>query len=76
MQFSALGTELADRSVVGTALTLQVAMGFLLTGGTIWLVPVLAGAVGWQWAFAVLAVGPLSGIVAMRRLLRLRAGLA
>ncbi|MCT2581534.1 MFS transporter [Actinophytocola gossypii] len=74
VQFSALVTELADQSFVGTALTLQMALGFLLTGATIWLVPVLVGAVGWQWAFAVLAIGPLGGIVAMRRLLRLRTG--
>jgi MFS family permease len=74
VQFSTLVTELADQSFVGTALTLQMALGFLITGGAIWLVPVMVSAVGWQWAFAVLAVGPLGGIVAMRRLLRLRAG--
>jgi MFS family permease len=73
VQFSALVTELADQSFVGTALTLQMALGFLLTAATIWLVPLMVGVVGWQWAFAVLAVGPLGGIVAMVRLLRLRA---
>lgn len=31
-----------------------------------------AAAAGWHWAFAVLAVGPLAGIVAMRRLLAAR----
>jgi hypothetical protein len=49
------------------------ALGFLLTGATIWLVPAVEQAVGWHWAFAVLAVGPLAGIVAMRRLLAARA---
>ncbi|NUW43421.1 MFS transporter [Nonomuraea rhodomycinica] len=72
VQFSALVTELADQSYVGTALTLQMAFGFLLTGATIWLVPAAEQAVGWTWAFAVLAVGPLAGIVAMLRLLRVR----
>lgn len=73
VQFSALVTELADQSFVGTALTLQMALGFLLTGATIWLVPVMVDAVGWQWAFTVLVVGPLGGILAMARLIRLRA---
>jgi dipeptide/tripeptide permease len=58
---------------VGTALTVQMALGFLLTGTTIWLVPALEQEVGWRWAFAVLAVGPVAGIVAMRRLLAARA---
>ncbi|WP_283135069.1 MFS transporter [Rhizohabitans arisaemae] len=73
VQFSALVTELADQSYVGTALTLQMAFGFLLTGATIWLVPAAEQAVGWRWAFAVLAVGPLVGIASMLKLLRLRA---
>jgi MFS family permease len=72
VQFSTLVTELADQSYVGTALTMQMAFGFLLTGATIWLIPVAEQMVGWQWAFAVLALGPLAGIVAMRRLRRLR----
>jgi MFS family permease len=71
-QFSTLVTELADQSYVGTALTVQMALGFLLTGATIWLVPAVEQAAGWHWALAVLAVGPLAGIVAMRRLQRIR----
>jgi MFS family permease len=71
-QFSTLVTELADQSYVGTALTLQMALGFLLTGATIWLVPAVEQAAGWHWALAVLALGPLAGIVAMWRLLRTR----
>lgn len=71
-QFSTLVTELADQSYVGTALTVQMALGYLLTGATIWLVPAIEQAAGWYWAFALLAVGPLAGIVAMLRLLRSR----
>ena len=52
-QFSTLLTELADQSYVGTALTVQMALGFLLTGATIWLVPAVEQAVGWHWALAV-----------------------
>lgn len=71
-QFSTLVTELADQEYVGTALTLQLAAGFTITVATIWLVPALEAVVGWRWAFALLAPGPLLGIWAMGRL---RAGL-
>jgi MFS family permease len=67
-QFSAMVTETATDSERGTALTLQTALGFLLTIVTIRGIPVLAGAWGWQWAFMVLAVGPALGVWAMIRL--------
>jgi MFS family permease len=67
-QFSTMVTELADQAYVGTALTLQLALGFILTVATIWLIPVLEDAVGWRWAFAFLAPGPALGVVAMLRL--------
>jgi MFS family permease len=71
-QFSALVTELAPPHAVGTALTLQTSLGFLLTMVSIQLVPRLADALGWRWAFVVLAGGPALGILAMSRLRRLR----
>jgi MFS family permease len=71
-QFSALVTELAPSHAVGTALTLQTSLGFLLTMVSIQLVPHLVGAIGWRWAFVALAIGPVLGIAAMRRLRRLR----
>jgi sugar phosphate permease len=67
-QFSTLVTELAPRHAVGTALTLQTSLGFLLTLATIQLVPRLAEAAGWRWSFAILALGPALGIAAIRRL--------
>jgi MFS family permease len=67
-QFSTIVTEVADQRYVGTALTLQLAIGFLLTGVTIWLVPTLVERVGWGWAFAALAPGPALGTWAMLRL--------
>ena len=73
-QFSTLVTELSPRHAVGTALTLQTSLGFLLTLATIQLVPRLVDAAGWRWAFVVLALGPAFGIAAIRRLVRLRAG--
>ena len=71
-QFSALLTELAPGHAVGTALTLQTSLGFLLTTVTIQLVPVVVNAIGWRWAFAMLAAGPIAGIAAMARLRRVR----
>jgi hypothetical protein len=53
---------------VGTALTLQTSMGFLLTLATIQLVPALVTAVGWPWAFPILALGPAAGIASILRL--------
>ncbi len=67
-QFSTLVTEHADQAYVGTALALQLAVGFTLTVATIWLIPVLESAVGWRWAFAFLAPGPALGAAAMLRL--------
>ncbi|MGH2748089.1 MAG: MFS transporter [Actinomycetota bacterium] len=67
-QFSTMVTELADQAYVGTALTLQLAIGFTLTVATIWLIPVLESEVSWRWAFAFLVPGPLLGIAAMLRL--------
>jgi MFS family permease len=69
-QFSTMITEIADQSYVGTALTLQLAIGFTLTVATIWLVPVLRDSHGWPWAFAALAPGPALGVVAMLLLMR------
>lgn len=69
-QFSAMVTESADDEVRGTALTLQTAVGFLLTLITIRGVPAIAEAVGWRWAFPVLSLGPVFGVVAMVRLAR------
>jgi MFS family permease len=72
-QFSVLVTESVPPHAVGTALTLQTSLGFLLTSVTIQLVPRLAEAVGWRWAFPVLAAGPALGIASIRRLMALAA---
>ena len=69
-QFSTMVTEVASPEYRGTALTLQTALGFLLTLVTIRGVPLLAENWGWEWAFPLLAVGPAVGIVAMIALRR------
>lgn len=63
--FSTALSETADPRYVGTALTAQTAVGFALTVVSIQVVPIVAQAVGWRWAFLVLAVGPLVGATAM-----------
>jgi predicted MFS family arabinose efflux permease len=69
-QFSAATTELAEPAYAGSALTLQLALGFALTVASIRLVPVLAEVVGWRFALLPLAAGPLAGTVAMQLLRR------
>jgi MFS family permease len=65
-QFSALVTETAPPHAVGTALTLQTSLGFLLTIVTIQGVPLVAAAIGWRWAMVPLALGPVAGLAAVR----------
>ena len=67
-QFSTLITRVVAPHAIGTALTLQTSIGFLLTSVTVQLVPIVAGHVGWRFAFPVLALGPALGIAAIRRL--------
>lgn len=69
-QFSAMVTETAEDEVRGTALTLQTALGFLVTLVTIRWVPAIAESVGWRWAFPILVLGPAGGVAAMVRLAR------
>lgn len=69
-QFSAAVSELAPRDYVGTALTLQTSLGFLLTCATIYLLPTIAGRIGWRWSMSVLAIGPALGVWAMLALRR------
>ena len=70
-QFSTVITELGDQAYVGTALTLQLAIGYVLTVPTLWLIPIVHGAFGWGAAFALLALGPLVGTIAMQKLARI-----
>lgn len=67
-QYSAAVSELSAQQYMGTALTLQTSMGFLLTLASIRLLPLVAEWVGWQWTFVFLAPGPVVGLWAMRSL--------
>lgn len=70
-QFSAAISELTDPRYVGTALTIQTSLGFLLTLFTIRIIPPLVERVGWEYAFSILALGPVFGIWAMLTLRQL-----
>lgn len=70
-QFSSCITELGDPQYIGTALTIQMCIGFLLTTISIELIPKVESAYGWRYAFAILAPGPLFGVIAMLRLRQL-----
>jgi len=69
-QFSAIISEVAEKSYMGTALTLQTALGFLLTAFVIRLMAAIASRFGWQTAVASMALGPLLGIWAMTGLMK------
>jgi len=67
-QFSACVTELGDPQYIGTALTIQTSFGFLLTTISIELIPHFENLVSWRYAFTILAIGPLFGVISMLRL--------
>jgi len=67
-QFSSSIAELSPPDRVGTMLTMQTSLGFLLTLITIHAMPYAVDGLGWTYAFAVLAIGPFLGVIAMGRL--------
>lgn len=69
-QFSAMATEVSDPRYVGTALALQLGIGFALTIASIRITPMLAEIIGWRWSFLILVPGPVVGIIAMMILRR------
>ena len=69
-QFSTIVSEVADQRYVGTALTMQTALGFLLTAVSIRTVAAIGSSYGWRWAALSMAPGPIAGIVAMTLLHR------
>jgi len=64
-QFSAAVSEIAEVDYVGTALTFQMCIGFLLTIFSINLIPIIQRIIGWEWVFTLLAIGPILGILFM-----------
>ncbi|NLY80726.1 MAG: MFS transporter [Lysinibacillus sp.] len=69
-QFSAAVSEVAEEDFVGTALTFQMCIGFLITICSINLIPIIQRFVGWEWVFSILAIGPILGIISMMKFKR------
>ena len=71
-QFSALVADFSPPGEVGSLMTFQTALGFALTVFTVQMAPVVAGITGWPVLMALLAIGPVTGIISMTGLLRSR----
>ncbi|MEP3275015.1 MAG: MFS transporter [Stappiaceae bacterium] len=67
-QFSALVADASSPEQAGSLMTLQTALGFTLTFFTVQGMPLLVNVLGWAPVLAILALGPVFGIVAMLRL--------
>lgn len=67
-QFSTAVTELSPQEFTGSALTFQMAIGFLITVGSIDLIGYVVPIVGWKFAFSLLSIGPFIGVISMFRL--------
>lgn len=66
-QFSAAVTEFAEAPYLGTALTFQMCIGFLITIFSINLIPIAQSLIGWEWVFALLSIGPVCGMISMMK---------
>jgi len=66
-QFSALVADAVPADQAGSLMTLQTALGFLLTFVTVQILPGMAAALGWPLVLASLALGPVFGIWCMLR---------
>jgi len=67
-QTSACIIELSEPSDVGTMLTVQTCVGFILTMLPTHIIPQMVDLFGWHYAFMPLAIGPILGAYAMLQL--------
>lgn len=65
--YSALLGDESPGSRVGSAIALQMGIGYFVSIGAIYVVNIVGVAVGWQWAFLVLAPGPIVSFWALRK---------
>jgi MFS family permease len=68
--YSTLVADAAPPERAGSLLTVQNALGFLLTALTVQAAPALAAAIGWPWVLAIMSLGPAVGIRALQLLMR------
>lgn len=64
--FSSLVADAAPPERAGSIMTLQNALGFLLTAVTVQVTPLAASFLGWPVVLALMAIGPALGVLAMR----------
>lgn len=68
-QFSAIAAQSAPENLVGTGLTIVNSIGFAITIISIHLISFLSSALPEKYVLLVLAIGPLFGTLALRKLL-------
>jgi len=68
--YSTLVADAAPPERAASLLTIQNALGFLLTAFTVQAMPVLAEAIGWPSVLAIMALGPAAGVRALWLLIR------
>ena len=69
-QFSSLNAQTAPPQLIGTALTIVVSIGFLITIPSIQLLSYLDSIMETKWIFLVLIIGPLFGLINTQFLLK------
>lgn len=62
-QYQAMLADTMDESILGTAVALSIAFGFVMTAVGIYILPFLLETLGWIGAFPCLALGPAVGLV-------------
>ena len=67
-QYSGMATEVGQKEYMGTAVTLQLAIGFFISIFSINIIPYIVNIVGWSYAFSILFLGPLVGIISLYNL--------
>ena len=69
-QLSSLNAQTAPKEWVGTALTVAVSIGFLITIPSIYLLDYLNQVFDTKWIMIFLAIGPILGLLSTRKLLK------
>ncbi|WP_022885383.1 MFS transporter [Glaciibacter superstes] len=64
--YSAMTGRESGQAAVGTAIATQMGIGYSVSIGVVYALPLAAGLVGWQFAFLILAIGPAVSFVALR----------
>ena len=73
-QFSSLNAQTAPTELKGTALTIAVSIGFLITIPSIQLLQLLTNYLPVKWILFTLFIGPVFGLIYTKRLIRAKKG--